>query len=139
MAVPRTVKVVIDRSAVKRLLGPSGPVDAYSRAQAVKTASIARSLVGVKSGKLRSSIKVTPSHRPAWNVIATAPYAFYHHQGTKPHDIGASVLIEAPDTWRYIGVGPQGQGKRHPGTKPNRFLTNAARSIGLRVKLRRGR
>lgn len=133
------VRVTIDKSKVNKLVGPSGPVDPYTRAQAVKVASVARRLVGVKSGKLRSSIRVSPSRRPSYNVEARAPYALFHHEGTRPHDIGSPVLIEAPDTWRYIGRSPAGKGKRHPGTKPNRFLTDAARRVGLRTRVKSGR
>lgn len=66
-------------------------------------------------------------------IVAGVPHALYVAKGTKPHSIGASVLV-APDTWRYIGKSPAGKGKIHPGTKPNRFMLRAAEMEGLRTR-----
>lgn len=63
-------------------------------------------------------------------VTANRPYAIYVHRGTKPHSIGSPVEV-APGEWRYIGLSPAGRGKIHPGTKPNKFLLRAMRSVGL--------
>jgi len=146
MAFAKSARVTIDRSALKRLTGPNGPVDADARAKAVKVARIARTLVGVspgpQGGRLRSSIRVSPSRRPAWNVEAgrnpRVPYAYMHHQGTRAHDIGSPVFIFGVG-WRYIGRSPAGRGKKHPGTKANPYLTEAARRVGLKVRVKGGR
>jgi hypothetical protein len=131
-------KVTINRAALNKLLGPTGPMDAFARAKAVKTAQIARGLIHSRSGKLASSIRVTPGRRPNWNVIADTPYARFVHDGTKPHDIGSPVLIDNVG-WRYIGRSPAGRGKPHPGTKRQPFLVEAARRAGLVVRTGGGR
>jgi hypothetical protein len=125
-------RVRIDRGAVRKLIeGPNGPVDVYLRSLAVRIAAIARQLCGHKSGKLARSIKVTRGRRPGWNVEARAPYALYHHNGTRPHQIEGDPLLVF--FWDKTGETMFLPSVDHPGTKPNPFLINAAKRVGLKV------
>lgn len=142
MAFARSVKVVVDRAAMKRMTGPNGPVDAETRSRAVKVAAIARTLVGVKSGTLRRSIRVVRSRRPAWAVEAgrnpRAPYALVHHTGRK------ALPRKRPDSNRPLYVFEAGgETVFTPGpikaVAANPYLVEAARRAGMKVKLRGGR
>jgi HK97 gp10 family phage protein len=99
----------------------------------------------VKTGQLRASIgfELTPDGESAL-IFATAPYAGFVHDGTKPH------VIEARNAQALRFVGRSGQyvyrrRVNHPGTSPRPFLERALREtvaeestrIGLRQNLKR--
>lgn len=91
----------------------------------VRALRAAQKQVGVKTGALRKSI--TASH--FGNIIgqqviikATRPYALDHHEGTRAHIIhpkGNNVLV-----FRGKSGIIATRGVRHPGTKPNKFLSD---------------
>lgn len=90
--------------------------------RANRVAAAARRQVGVKTGRLQSSI-TTRTYRMSAFVTASAPYVMYHHDGTEPHMIyprRARVL-------RFVVAGRVvfAARVRHPGTRPNRFLTDS--------------
>jgi hypothetical protein len=105
---------------------PQGVVgrDLLRRARRVETA--AKAQVGVKSGRLRNSIKIdnrvpTPTGQRL-TVGSDVKYALIHHNGSRPH-----VIL--PVTARQLVFVAGGRVVRtnrvnHPGTKPNRFLTD---------------
>lgn len=104
---------------------PSGPVgrDLAKRGERVRDG--ARRQVGVKSGALRASIhkrhKKDPRGQYVW-VGSELPYAYLHHEGSRPHIIAAkraSVLKFARG-----GQIVRTPVVRHPGTKPNRYLSD---------------
>lgn len=106
---------------------PVGPVGRYlgSRGQLVKR--IAQALAGSRTGALRSSIHTRhlTDSRGQYIKIGTQgiSYALMHHEGTRPHMIypkRASVL-------RFVKRGQivYAHSVMHPGTRPNKFLTNA--------------
>jgi len=90
------------------------------RAQAVQRK--AKVLVGKDSGHLATQIKVS-SHAapPLWifKVEGDTRYAYWHHEGTKPH------IIEGNLEFRSGGRLIHPRLVHHPGTKPNPFLRNA--------------
>lgn len=108
-----------------------GPQGAGTLAVARLTRAVANSAkmkAPVKTGVLRNSITY-PSAPTATGmivrseVVATAPYAGYVHDGTKPHVIrprNASVL-------RFPGRNGMvfAAHVNHPGTRPRPFLRNA--------------
>lgn len=138
MAFAKIIKVTVDRQAIRQ---PNGPADVVARMTAVKTAAIARTLVGVKTGTLRASIRVTPSRRPAWNVEAgrspAAPYALVHHTGRK------ALPRKSPRSAKPLYVFEiDGETIFTPGpikaVKANPYLTEAARRAGSRKLVVKG-
>lgn len=88
-----------------------------------------------RPGTLRDSIVkrvVMSGGKPAVQVGSEDPIALYHHEGTRPHVI---VPRTAPRLVFYSArAGRVIYAKRvnHPGTRPNRFLTNALRVLRSR-------
>lgn len=135
--------VVINPGDLQRLLqGPNGPVarDLLRRGNRVKQQ--AQKLVGVhrphpqdrprarKPGTLRDSIVVRLARGGPWGVSAIVGsedrIALWHHEGTVPHRIvprrrGGFLVFYWPRAGRVVFS----RGVNHPGTQPNRFLTNA--------------
>lgn len=104
----------------------NGPVQLYVANKGREVEGAARRRVGVDTGRLKRSIgsRLVPSPLGGYNVevFASAPYAKFHHDGTRPHRIDSAVFITGVG-WRYIGM--------HPGTSANRFLLEALRDAGL--------
>lgn len=116
--------------------GPVG-VDLAKRAYAVKVAAQAQ--VGVKTGALKNSIKidnhVTTSYGQKIRVGSSLNYAYMHHEGTKPH----YIYTDDAEVLRFTGGSRvlYRHKVRHPGTKPNRYLTdNLPASGALTITLR---
>jgi hypothetical protein len=88
----------------------------------------ARRLVGVKTGNLRDHIVkrvYEVDGAPAVAVgVDKVPYALMHHEGTVPHEIWARrapLLVFRAKSGQLVFT----RMVHHPGTKPNRFLTDA--------------
>lgn len=102
--------------------------DLKLKAERVKFA--ARRQVGVKTGKLRASITVI-NHTPTTYgqsimVGSMLSYARLHHDGSRPHVI---LPVRAP---QLVFINKRGMLIRtnkvnHPGTRPNRYLTDNLR------------
>ena len=103
-----------------------------------RVTAAARRLAPKKTGKLRASIRMDRrdaqgrfsvggrARIASYEVSANTPYAGYVHNGTRPHIIrvrNARVLTD--------GVNFFGQVVRHPGTRPQPFLTQALKQVGL--------
>lgn len=99
--------------------------------------SAARRLAPKRTGRLRASIRMdrrsaggqyaaqgTPI--AAYEVSANTPYAGYVHEGTRPHIIRVKRATVLTDGKNFFGPIV-----RHPGTKPNPFLTRAIEEVGL--------
>lgn len=132
------VYVVIRPAALQRLLeSPTGPVtrDLLVRGERVKVR--AQQLVGVhepqagerrgrRPGTLRDSIvkRLARNGKGVACIVGSEdPIALWHHEGTVPHRIvprNARLL-------RFVSGGRvvYARGVNHPGTQPNRFLTDA--------------
>lgn len=85
----------------------------------------AKAQVGVKSGALQKSIRVIHERGMLGQYLkigSTLPYALLHHEGTRPH------LITADDgrMLRFTSQGRVVYSRQvmHPGTKPNRYLSD---------------
>lgn len=143
-------RVVMDNAALQRFLSsPDGPAmrEVAKRAQRVKEEARARAPVSDPSKQLTSRGQaqhmrdtiVTRIHAdaegPAWLVGTDRDYAGYVHDGTPPHVI---VPVRAK-VLRFTTQGRVVFARRvnHPGTRPNPFLTDAARALGLKVRRRR--
>ena len=113
-----------DGAAVAELLhGPSGVVARFIIERATVVQAASKQQVGVASGRLRAAIvkrNIKVGDEFGCKVgTDTVPYALWHHEGTEPHDI--------PNAFGWgptFGIGGRFDGKFHPGTKPNPYLTD---------------
>lgn len=108
---------------------PSGLVYPYIDKKARQVVKLAKAQVGVDTGALRASIGYTiRGGTPVYaKVTASNKKAMMHHQGTKPH-------IIKPKNGKALKMGSHGtilitKVVHHPGTKPNRFLTDPLRAV----------
>jgi hypothetical protein len=122
--------VVIRKAELDFMLNnPSGDVGRYlaGKGRMIKMAAMAQ--VGVRTGALRASIHMRhlrDSRGQFVKIGSSLNYALAHHEGTKPHLITpnrAQVLrFTRGSTVVYAHA------VMHPGTKPNKFLTD---NLGL--------
>jgi hypothetical protein len=128
------------RQVAQLFNSPAGPVMRHLSVRATRIQLSARLRAGHRTGMLRASIVkrfVRVGSQAAIMLIAVAPHALIHHEGTRPHVItarNAPFLVFPSKTGGLVFA----RSVNHPGTKPNRFLTDAARADGLRVRLLRG-
>jgi hypothetical protein len=110
---------------------PTGAVARYILRQAVATAAAARLRAPRDTGKLAASITASPftfGGGPAAIVNASAPYAVYVHEGTRPHPIDPSraTVLRFPAKSGMIVFTPHVE---HPGTRAQPFLVEALRQV----------
>lgn len=119
-------KPVIDNFLDK----PNGEVGRYLARKGRLIEFGAKRQVGVSTGALRASIHMRHFTDPRGQYVrigSPLKYARAHHEGTKPH------LIK-PNTAQMLRFVSKGQivfahMVRHPGTPPNRYLTDNMRRI----------
>lgn len=113
------------------LNSPTGPVGRHLSKVAYLVKTAAQAQVGVKTGALKKSIKVG-RHERKYNgqkitVGSNLNYALFHHQGTKKHVIypksGGVLRFSVSDSRGGSRV-IYAKKVNHPGTKPNRYLTD---------------
>lgn len=105
----------------QRLVGVYRPPDAYSAANRRR-----------RPGTLRDSITkrvVATGRGPVVEVGSDDKIALLHHEGTVPHVIRARRRPYLVFFWRRVGSVVRMRQVNHPGTQPNRFLTNALRVL----------
>lgn len=127
-----TYKIIWREAPLNHLLkSPSGAVGrdlarrAFKVKQAARGEGPSRAVVGVKTGRLRDSIEITHERDPlgqAVRVGSRLDYALMHHEGTRPHvilPVRAKQLV-------FVSRGRIIRTDRvnHPGTKPNRYLSD---------------
>lgn len=81
-----------------------------------------------KPGTLRDSIVkrlIDKGGRPTMQVGSDDPVALWHHEGTQPHAIRAKNAPKLVFYWAKVGSVVAFTAVQHPGTKPNRFLTDS--------------
>lgn len=138
--------VVIDGVKLAELLrGPNGPVirSIFEAAETVKQG--ARRRVGVykpdpadpfagnrtrKPGTLRDSIVKRVVQSPgdlgaSVEVGSADPIALIHHEGTQPHTITARTAPNLVFFSSALGRVIRKRTVNHPGTQPNRYLTDS--------------
>ena len=124
----KTIKVTLDYRAINRALNsPSGMTGRhmYKKAKAVQFA--AKRQVGVRTGRLKNSIRIY-NHRghatgQEMYIGSAVPYALLHHEGARRHRIEA----KGKKSYLRFRSGSKIVFRRsvnHPGTKPNRYLTD---------------
>ena len=115
-----------------------GTVGRYIHKVGNRVAQRARQQVGVKTGRLKQSIKLSHVRRRGEAAVKVGGYTNYariHHEGTRPHIItpnkpgGQLVFMKGSRIIRTPIV-------NHPGTRPNRYLTDQLRPSIARKILR---
>lgn len=126
------VKFVENKAGLDYVLkNPAGPVGRDLARRGARVAAGARAQVGVKTGALRASIHMRhmrDSRGQYVRIGSNLHYARMHHDGTAPH------LIK-PNRKSMLKFQSKGQTifthlVNHPGTKPNRYLTDNLRFAG---------
>lgn len=122
----QTKALVIYQSALhKELNTPSGGLWRWMEKKGNLAVKDAKRMVGVRTGKLRSSIHKrhlgNTTGQYLW-IGSRVSYAYMHHQGTRPHLIfpktpGKPLRFSSKGRV-VITPGPV----KHPGTKPNPYL-----------------
>lgn len=108
-----------------QLTGVNGEVGKYMRRLGRKMVAGAKAQVGVDSGNLRRSIRMTHGSNSSGQFITVGSplsYAYMHHEGTRPH------LIR-PTDHKFLRFSSGGRViysrlVMHPGTRPNHYLTD---------------
>lgn len=122
---------VADEAAMKRLMtSPDGEVGQYLTKLGQRVALLAKAQVGVDTGALKRSInfRLVRSGGGLTAVIGSDNrIALMHHQGTRPH----TIVPRRAQTLRFYSRGRIVYSKlvHHPGTKPNRYLTDNLRRV----------
>lgn len=86
----------------------------------------AKAQVGVKTGRLKESIDITYQKLPQGprvKIGSDVKYALIHHEGSKPH----IIVAKPPKVLKFrtkSGVVAYAKSVAHPGTKPNRYLSD---------------
>lgn len=113
---------------------PRGQVGRYLYDKSITFITAAQRQVGVRTGELRSSITIHQKSRTktgqTWKIGSYMPYAAMHHEGTRPHMIqGKRVNQYRRRVLRFSQGGTVVFAHRvmHPGTRPNRYLSDNLR------------
>lgn len=120
------VQIVWNKPGLDYVLhNPVGVVGRYLSKKGRLVTAAARRQVGVRTGALRNSIHMRHFRDPRGQYIkvgSSLSYARMHHDGTKPH----LILPTRGGNLRFFSKGFMvfAQMVRHPGTKPNRYLTD---------------
>lgn len=126
-------KLVVYKPILNFVLNhPQGTVGRHLHRTANKISQLAKLQVGKKTGRLMRSIQFEhlPKNTlgPGIKVGAYTDYALLHHRGTRPHIItpnkpgGTLVFRSGARIVRTPIV-------RHPGTRPNPYLTTPMRTV----------
>lgn len=130
------VDVELDHGAIREfLLSPQGPVFREVERYTRRTANRAKQLVGVDTGRLRSSVQhtvVIEGNRVVGRVGTLVEYALYHHQGTGIY--GPSGRPIRPRRARVLVFTPAGSSdpvfaQEVRGSRPNPFLVQALEDV----------
>lgn len=104
---------------------PYGPVGRYLFARGRAIMAGAKNQVGVKTGRLKASIHMRQERAPFGQQVrigSPLSYALMHHEGTRPHIItpNRAQVLRFTSGGRVIYT----HAVKHPGTRPNRYLTD---------------
>lgn len=121
--------VIIYYDRVNHLLrSPGGLVRPYIEDKAKQVVALSKLQVGVRTGALRSSISYTmgPVGAEASAKVKASDWkALLHHEGSKPHTIRSiNKTLQVPGAGKVI----YRKEVRHPGTRPNRYLTDSLKT-----------
>lgn len=122
---PNSELVLYDAALDTMLNNPRGDVGKYLARRGRLTTALAKRQVGVRTGHLRASITMRQGRDARGQYVkigSNVRHALLHHEGTRPHVIVAQrahvlvfmkrgKVIHTPIVF-------------HPGTKPNRYLSD---------------
>lgn len=123
-------RVKVYDSVLDNLLNnPNGEIGRYLDKKGKEILTMAKSLVGVRTGKLRNSLHMRHMRDARGQYIwvgSTLDYALAHHEGTGPRTI-------APKSSKVLRFTSRGSivyahSVQHPGTKANKYLSNALKA-----------
>jgi hypothetical protein len=123
------VVVKWNNSEVQRVLySRNGNVGRYLIKKAIVVKTKASAQVGVDTGALKKSIGWKfgrNSLGPYVDIGSPLRHAYLHHEGTRPH----LIVPKKAQVLRFSSKGSiiYTQRVRHPGTRPNRYLTDNLR------------
>ena len=121
----------MNEAAYKELTrSPTGEVGRYLTIVGAKLKYLAKYQAGRKTGALMNSInyRITRDSRGLVALVGSDNrVALMHHNGTRPHIIAARNA----KTLRFYSHGRivYAQVVHHPGTRPNRYLTDNLRKV----------
>lgn len=108
------------------------PVARYIRLLGEETVVVAKGLAGVKTGRLKRSIKMTRDRNLGveYSVLVGSDvrHALVHHMGARPH----VIRPQNPSGYLKFRSGSgvvYAKSVKHPGHGPNRYLTEALRAV----------
>lgn len=109
---------------------PNGLIGKYFKRKGELLQQLAKQQVGKKSRALEYSIRNTMFYGATGFIVrvgSSNPIARLHHDGTKPH----TILPKSAKTLRFNSHGKIVYAKvvHHPGTRPNRYLTDNLRKV----------
>jgi hypothetical protein len=125
------VRVRIYENRLDKLINnPDGAVGRYLSDKGDQIRSMARSRVGVRTGRLKATIHKRHLRDPRGQYMLIgndAPYAYYHHEGTRPRTI-------SPVTGKTLRFVARGQvvfahEVMHKGNKANKYLLDALEQV----------
>lgn len=111
------------------LNNPNGEVGRFLKDKGTEILTVARALVGVRTGRLRNSLHMRHMRdlraQYIW-VGSTLDYALAHHEGTPPRTI-------VPKSGKMLRFASRGRivythAVQHPGTEANKYLSNALKA-----------
>jgi hypothetical protein len=120
-----------NEAGIKKMTrSPDGEVGRHLAKLGAKLTLLAKAQAGVDTGALKQSIHyrlVQTSGGLAAQVGSDNRVALMHHQGTRPH----IIVPRRAQTLRFYSHGRIVYSKlvHHPGTKPNRYLTDNLRRV----------
>jgi hypothetical protein len=128
---------VFDVKLQSFLNGRLTPVGRHLHKKGKLVERAAKAQVGVDTRALRKSIHMRHHIGATGQYVkitaggASAPHALMHHEGTRPHVIVPKDIQKKP-VLRFTGktgVSVHARIVKHPGTKPNRYLTDNLRLV----------
>ena len=120
------IEVVFRPVPIDNLLNqPNGTVGRYLAAVGHRIMIAAKQQVGVDTGELKRSIHMRHYRSGMGQFIqvgSSVKHALLHHEGTRPHIItpNRAQVLRFTAGSRVIYT----HAVRHPGTRPNRYLTD---------------
>jgi hypothetical protein len=114
----------------KFLNSPDGEIGTYLSKVGDEIRTVARSRVGVRTNLLRSTIHKRHSRDPRGQYLLIgndAPYAYYHHEGTRPRIINT----KSAKVLRFVSRGRVMFAHQvlHKGNRANKYLLDALEAV----------
>jgi hypothetical protein len=125
MANVRFYAVVLD----DLLNNPNGSVGDFLDKKGKDILALAKAKVGVRTGKLRNSLHMRHMRDARGQYVwvgSKLNYALAHHEGTAPR----TIVPKSGKVLRFVSRGQivYAHSVQHPGTKANRYLSEALRA-----------